>query len=558
MKEIVVALLVKELKLKKEDISNALEVPPNTELGDFAFPCFQLSKILKKAPHQIAQDLQAQFEKKLPKEIQEVRQINGYLNFFIDKTILAEQTLKRILKEKEKYGQSKVGKKKTIVVEFSSPNIAKPFGIGHLRSTIIGNAIANIAEAQGYKVIRLNYLGDWGTPFGKIIVGWEKFGDAKQLKQNPIQHLYELYVKVSSMPELEDESRKAFEKLEKGDKKSLKLWKQFREHSLKDFKKVYAILGVKFDVFSGEAQYNKEMPLVVQSLKSKKLLEKSDGAQIVNLEKYGLGVSLIEKSDGATLYATRDLAAAIDRAKKYKFANMFYEVGSEQQLHFKQIFKILELLGYSWASECKHVSHGLYLDSDGKKFSTRKGKTVFMQEILDETQQLAKAALQLRSELPEKEINKRALTIARAAILYGDLKNFRQNDLIFDIERFVSFEGDTGPYLQYAYARARSILRKVRKKQSTLNIEELHEKEIALIKQLDLFPQTLEHAYVQTNPAIIAHYSFELAQTFNEFYHACPVIGNKHETFRLQLIQAFCITLKNALALLGIDVLEEM
>ena len=340
----------------------------------------------------------------------------------------------------------------------SSPNIAKPFGIGHLRSTIIGNSISEIQKKLGYKIIKINYPGDWGTQFGKMIIGYKVFGNAEELKKNPIKHMLEIYVKANS-EEFEQQARDEFLKLEQGDKESLKLWKMFKDLSFKEFNKLYEIMGIKFDVVSGESFYNKKMLEVMNELEKKGLLKESEGAKIVDLNEYNLGVCLIQKSDGATLYATRDIAAAMDRYQKYKFDKMIYEVGQEQKLHFQQFFKVLELLGNKWAKDCVHVYHGLYLDKDGKKFATRKGKTVFMEDILNETIFLAeKTITEKNPELKNKE--EVARKVAIAAIFYGDLKNNRTNDMIFDIDNFLEFEGNTGPYLQYSYARASSILKK--------------------------------------------------------------------------------------------------
>ncbi len=470
---------------------------------------------------------------------------------------MAEKVLKDILKKEDLYGISEEGKGKKILIELSSPNIAKPFGIGHLRSTIIGNSIANIAEFSGYKTIRLNYLGDWGTPFGKIILGYKKFGSEKKLKENPIKHLLEIYVKINSSEKYEQEAREWFRKLEQGDKEALSYWQRFRELSMKEFTKIYATLKVKFDVISGESFYNKKMKAVIKEIEAKKLLSDSEGAKIVDLKGFGLGIVLITKSDGATLYATRDLTAAIERHKKYKFDKMIYEVGSEQKLYFQQLFKVLELIGYSWAKDCIHVSHGLYLDTDGKKFATRKGKTIFMEEIIKETKELAKKEIKQRESLPEKELEKRALAIARAAIIYGDLKNYRENDIVFDIKKFLAFEGDTGPYLLYTYARAKSILRKSNKK-AGVSVKDLTEKEKALILELAKFPETVKKANESLAPNLIANYSFNLAQKFNEFYHSDKVINSENEAFRLQLVKASAQVLKNSLALLGIVALEKM
>lgn len=556
MKDQVLSFLAKATKLSSTQLETILEVPKDAALGDYALPCFILAKEQKKAPHLIAQDLA---KTKLSKEITKLQAVGPYLNIFIDTTSTAQETLTTILKQKEKYGQGKVAQKETILIECSSPNIAKPFGIGHLRSTIIGASLARIARTQGAKVKTLNYLGDWGTQFGKLIVGYQRWGNEKKLKTDPISHLLELYVKVSQDDTLEEEARQAFAQLEQGNKKYLALWKQFKEVSLIEFNELYAQLGVAFDIYSGESFYNTQKDEILKELKVKKLLKKDQGAEIVDLESQGLGIALIQKSDGATLYATRDLAAAYDRQQKYKFTQMWYEVGAEQKLYFKQVFTILTLLGNAWAKGLAHIEHGLYLDQDGKKFATRKGKTVFMKDILEEAQELAAAEVQKREKLSNKEVQKRAQAIARAAIIYGDLKNNRTHNMVFDLDRFLSFEGDTGPYLLYAYARARSVLTKANYKQSKVpKLATLTPTEKALITKLAQFPEATLQAYEQRTPHVIAGYAFQLAQTFNEFYHAEQIIGSKEQVQRCALVEAYTQTLKNALSLLGIDPLEAM
>ena len=543
------------LKLTIQEIEEKIEIPPNSLMGDFAFPCFFLSSKLRKAPNEIALKIKNEI-KNIPKEISEIKVSGAYLNFFVDKKILAVNLIKKALKEKEKYGNSNEGKGKTIVIDMSSPNIAKPFGIGHLRSTIIGNSISNIAKSQGYKTVKINYLGDWGTQFGKMIAGYKKIGNDKELKKDPAKNMLKWYIE-GNKKEYEEDARKWFKKLEDGDKEALKLWKMFKDLSMKDFEKTYKILGVKFDVISGESFYNNKMDKTIKELKSKKLLEQSEGALIVNLDKYNLGVCLIQKTDGATLYATRDLTAAIERYNKYKFSKMIYEVGQEQKLHFQQVFKVLELMNYKFSKECVHASHGLYLDEDGKKFATRKGKTIFMEDILNETIEIAKNKIQEKNpDLKNKD--EIAEKIAIAAIFYGDLKNQRTNDIVFNIEKFLDFEGNTGPYLQYSYARASSILRKASKNTKKSKSEILNEKEIALIKKINDFPEAVKKSYEHLFPNLVANYSFELAQKFNEFYHSCPVIGSENEQFRLKLVEAFRITIKKSLYLLGIEVMEEM
>ncbi|RLG12626.1 arginine--tRNA ligase [Candidatus Pacearchaeota archaeon] len=376
--------------------------------------------------------------------------------------------------------------------------------------------------------------------------------------KNPIKYLQSLYVKVNKYKKYEKPSREAFKKLEERDKKSLMLWKLFRQLSLNEFEELYKILGIKFDVYSGESESVKYTQRVIDELKEKGLLKKSQGAWIVDLKKYNLGVCLIQKTDGTTLYATRDLAIAIKRYEKYKFEKMIYEVGQEQNLYFKQIFKILELMGYEWAKNCIHVEHGLYLDKDGKKFATRKGKTVLMRDILDKTTSLTKKEIKKRfSKISKTELEKRALKVAIAAIFYGDLKNNRKNNIIFDLKKFTSFEGDTGPYMLYSYARASSILRKA-KTQKKFEILDLSKEELALVKKLSQFSDIVLDSFEHLNPSLIANYSYQLCQKFNEFYNNCWVIDSEQESFRLALVESFRQVLKNAMGLLGITVIEEM
>ncbi len=557
MKERIAELLAKPSKLRKNKVLELVEIPKDSKMGDFAFPCFVLAKEFKKNPAEIAKNITDSLKNNF--EFERVEAVGGYVNFYLNRIAMAEEILKKIGKEKEKFGSASLGKGKKILMEMSSPNIAKPFGIGHLRSTIIGNSIAEISKSLGFKVIKMNYLGDWGTQFGKLILGYKKFGNPEKLKENPINHLLEVYVKVNKNPELEAESREWFKKLEYGDKEAFVLWKTFKELSLKEFDKVYRMLNVKFDIISGESLYNNQMEKIARDLKKKNLLEESEGAQIVDLEKYNLGVALIKKSDGTTIYTTRDLAAAIDRHKKYKFDFMFYEVGSEQKLHFEQVFKILNMMKFKWAKNCRHIAHGLYLGKDGKKFSTRKGKTVFMGDIVDEASDLArKEILRREPKLAKKELEKRAAAIALAAIKYGDLKNYRANDMIFDIERFTSFEGDTGPYLLYSYARAKSILRKAKYSPKKYEIKNLNDLEKNLVSQLGNFPEVITNAYNNLSPNVIANYAYQLSQTFNEFYHANQVIGSENEQLRLTFVDAFSMVLRNALSLLGIQAIEKM
>lgn len=562
MKEVIVKLLKKalnekEVSMSKKEIENMIEIPPNSDFGDYAFPCFSLSSQLKDNPSQIAIEIREKIGNVPETDFEDVQTQGPYINFFVNRKSLARQVVWDAIMKKKNYGKSDVGKNKKVVVEFSSPNIAKPFGIGHLRSTIIGNSISKILEFQGYKTVKINYFGDWGTQFGKLLFAYDKWGSEKKIDKEPIKHLLELYVKANKKA-YEKNAREWFRKLENGDKKALMLWRLFRNLSLREFKKIYKTFGISFDVYEGESTYNKKTDDLIKELGEKELTKKSRKALIVDLTEFNLENVLIEKSDGATLYATRDLAAAISRHKKYKFEKMIYEVGQEQSLYFKQLFKILELMGYDWAKDCIHVDHGLYLDKKGKRFRTRKGKTVFMEDILEETKELAAKEIKKREKnLSKKKIEERAMKIAIAAIFYGDLKNNRRNNAVFDLKKFVSFDGNTGPYILYSYARASSIIKKA-PEEKKFEVFDLEDKEIELVKKLSYFPEVVSNAAKTLNPSLIANYSYQLSQLFNEFYHECKVIGSEEEAFRLALVQSFRQVLKNAFGLLGIETIEEM
>ncbi len=564
MKKQVAEIIRKALKklgvsLKVEDVEKRMELPPSVDMGDFSFPVFFLVEKTKMMPNELAIKLRESIGNISETDFDDVQTSGGYVNFFIDRKNMARKVVWEAITQKDKYGKSKVGAKKKIVIEYSSPNIAKPFGVGHLRSTIIGNSIANMAEFLGYKPIRINYLGDWGTQFGKLIYAFNEWGNEDKILKKPIEHLMKLYVKANKYKKYEAPSREEFMKLEKKERKSMMLWKLFRQLSIQEFQKIYKQLGVKFDIISGESESVKYTQKVIDELNEKELLKKSKGAMIVDLNQYNLGVVLIQKTDGSTLYATRDLAEAVKRYEKYKFEQMIYEVGQEQKLYFQQLFKVLELMGYKWASKCVHVDHGLYLGKDGKKFSTRKGKTVIMQDILDETANLAKKEIKKRFPgLSKAELEKRAAKIAIAAIFYGDLKNNRTNNMIFDLKKFTSFDGNTGPYIQYTYARAGSIVRKA-KDQEKFEIIELNQQELGLVKKLSQFSEVVADAFEHLNPSTIANYCYSICQKFNEFYESSWVIDSgENEPFRLALVESFRQILKNGMSLLGIDMLEEM
>ncbi len=566
MKKQVINILKKALKdtginLKEEEIESLIEIPPSIDLGDYAFPCFSFAEQLKMSPHEIALEIREKIGNVSELEFDDV-QVNGpYINFFLDRKNLARELVWNAIQRKTAFGSSKIGKGKKVIIEFSSPNIAKPFGVGHLRSTIIGNSLANIAEFLGYKVKRINYLGDWGSQFGKLIAIFEEKGNEDKLMKNPIKYLLDLYVKANKYKKYEKLGREAFKRLESGSRKELMLWRLFRNLSIQEFEKIYDIFKIKFDEYAGESSSVKLTQRVIDELKEKNLLKRSKGARIVDLKQYNLGVVLIQKTDGTTLYATRDIAEAIRRKEKYKFDLMVYEVGQEQELYFKQIFKILELMGYDWANKCIHVSHGLYLDKNQKKLSTRKGKTILIEDVLEKTKKLAEKEIKKRwPKLKKQELEKRALIVAIASIFYGDLKNNRKSNVIFDLKKFTSFDGNTGPYILYSYARAGSILKKADSKKinSQFRILDLEEKELELVKKLYEFPDLVVKAFDSMNPSLIAGFCYQVCQKFNEFYQSCPVIKSEKASFRLALVESFRQILRNALHLLGIDVVEEM
>ena len=562
---------LKELKvdLSSDEINRMIEVPHSKEMGDYSFPCFSLSKKLKLPPNDIAISLREKIGDFPLENFEDVQTSGAYVNFFVNKKFFVKKVLIEVLSEKNNYGKLKTQEDKTIVIDFSSPNIAKPFHIGHLRSTIIGNSLANISKSLGFRTKKINYLGDWGTQFGKLIFGFQRFGDEKKLKKNPLEHLLEIYIKVSKNKKYEENSRAWFNELEKGNETAVQLWKIFRKISINNFEEIYKKLGISFNEVSSESSTIKNIDNVMDILKEKKLLKKSKGALIVDLRKYSLGVCMIKKTDGSSTYAVRDIAEAIRRYKKYNFDKMIYEVGMEQVLHFKQIFKVLELMGFEWFKNCVHVSHGFYLGKDKKKFSTRNGKLIYLNDILNKTESLAKIEIKKRTKkISKEELSKRAWIIAIASIFYGDLKNYRLNNIVFDLKKFTSFEGDSGPYLEYSYARASSILRKIKKsskkqelkneKNFSINSEEINEKEYNLVVLLSKFGDVVLDSYKNLNPALIANYSYELSKAFNEFYNSCPVIGSPQEKFRIAIVKSFRQVLKNSLSLLGIETLEKM
>lgn len=558
----VVAERIKELvDLELEFIEGLIEIPPKPELGDFAFPCFQLAKTMRKAPQMIAGEI----KEKMNKEgFERVEAAGPYLNFFMDKGAFAGVTVSKILDEKESFGSLKVGEGKNITIDYSSPNIAKPFHVGHLCSTSIGNSLYRIMQFAGYNCIGINHLGDWGTQFGKLISAYKRWVDEEALEKEPIKELLRIYVKfhdeAEKDPSLVDEGRMHFKNLEDGSEYEVKLWERFKNLSLKEFENVYEMLGVKFDSYAGESFYNDKMDRVVEELTDKKLLEESQGAQVVMLEDYNMPPCIIKKADGATIYATRDLAAVLYRKDTYDFYRNIYVVGQDQTLHFNQVFKVIELMGYEGAEKCKHVGFGMVKFAD-RKLSTRKGEVVFLEDLLNES--ITKIAELIQEKNPELENKDEvAKKVGIGAVKFTYLKNRRGKDIVFKWSEMLNFEGETGPYVQYTYARAKSILRKAGELNAIPNFSELTSKEaFELVKTLGNFQDAILDAIDKLEPSIVTRYVIDVAKGFNKFYNAHNIMNTEDKGLkaaRLKMVEASCQVIKNALDLLGIEVVEKM
>lgn len=548
-----------EEKLDRQEIRAMLERPAYSHLGDIAFPCFKLAKHLRKSPTVIAAALSESLGGQLPSQVEKVEAAGGYVNFFYDKNQMAHYVLGQILRLKGQYGQSTEGRNEVIIIDYSSPNIAKPFSMGHLRSTVIGHSLGLIAEKNGYEVVRINHIGDWGTQFGKLLAAYRLWGNEERVKADPIKELLKLYVtfheKAEKNPDLNDEGREWFKKLENGDKEAGTLWKWFRDESLKAFNKVYDQMGISFDSSDGEAFYNDKMDQVVKLLSDKQLLETSGGAKVVPL--HGMPPCLIKKQDGTTLYATRDLAAAVYRQKTYGFTKSLYVVGHEQSLHFNQLFSVLKETGFEWADGMAHISFGMIL-KDGKKMSTRKGKLVSLEEVLKEAVDLALKKIEARN--PSLE-NKNAIAgeIGTGAVIFHDLKHYREHDIEFSLETMLRFEGETGPYVQYTHARAMSLLKKggFKKKDSSLSLAD--EEAWPVITQLMDFPDAVSRAFHKYDPSQIAKYTIDLASAFNQYYGSVRILTDPAAiNSRLTLVYAVAVVLKEGLRLLGIKAPETM
>ncbi|WP_333674477.1 arginine--tRNA ligase [Streptococcus parasuis] len=546
-------------QLDIETIYSLLEKPKSSEMGDIAFPAFSLAKVERKAPQAIATDI---VEKLDTTGFEKVVATGPYVNFFLDKDAISHQVLTDVIAEKDQYGQLNIGQGRNVTIDMSSPNIAKPFSVGHLRSTVIGDALANIHGKLGFNPIRINHLGDWGKQFGMLIVAYKLWGDKTAVEADPISELLRLYVRINAeaeeKPELDEEARQWFKKLEDGDQEALELWQWFRDESLVEFNRIYEKLDVHFDSFNGEAFYNDKMDEGIQILEEKGLLQESKGAQIVDLESYNLPPALIRKTDGATLYITRDIATAMYRKRTYDFVKSIYVVGQEQINHFKQLKAVLKEMGFDWSDDMTHITFGL-VTKDKKKLSTRKGNIILLEPTLDEA--ILRALSQIEAKNPNLENKEEvAHAVGVGAVKFFDLKTDRDNGYDFDLEAMVSFEGETGPYVQYAYARIQSILRKANFVPSTENNYKLADAESwEIIKHIQNFSTVVERAGDKFDPSLIAKYAINLAQAFNKYYAHTRILDESPERdSRLALAYATGVVLKEALRLLGVKAPEKM
>lgn len=569
-KKEIAEIIAKNLEgLTEDEIKSMIEIPQDQSMGDYAFPCFRLAKTMRKAPNLIA----AELAEKLQGEqlFSEVSPVNAYVNMFVSREEMMKSTVSEVLEEKENFGRSDIGGNKKVIVEFSSPNIAKPFHIGHIRSTVIGNSLSKIYDALGYDVFKINHLGDYGTQFGKMICAYRRWGNREDVINSPIKTLLGYYTKfhveVEEHPELEDEARAIFTKLEQGSKEEVELWQWFREESLKEFQRVYDMLGIEFDSYNGESFYSDKMPRFEKELLDKGLLQESKGAQVVDLEEYKLGTALIKKSDGSSLYITRDIAAAVYRKENYDFYKNIYVVATQQNLHFQQLFKIIELMGYDWANQCVHVPFGMVRLEEGT-MSTRHGRVVFLEDVLNG------AIEKTREIIEEKNPNIENLEeitsqVGIGAVVFNELSNNRIKDYTFKWDQILNFDGETGPYVQYTHARCASLLRKageeiVAKAQDPKNVDfallAKSDSAYELTKLIYAFPGVVEQAGEKYEPSIITRHIIDIAQCFNKFYHDEPIIVDDEveKTSKIALVIATKRVIATGIGLLGMKAPERM
>ena len=555
-----IASRIKAEGLSEEELCSLIAVPPNTEMGDYALPCFRLAKALRKSPAAIAEELAAAYP--ADEIVTGAKAVNGYVNFRIDRALWSEQTLRRVLSEREAYGSSDEGKGKTVCIEYSSVNIAKPFHIGHLSSTVIGSALYKLHKFLGYPSVAINHLGDYGTQFGKLISAYKRWGSREEIEKGGLRALNALYVRFHEEaerdPSLNDEARHFFKKIEEKDEESVALFEWFKQLTLKDVGRIYDLLDVHFDSWAGESFYNDKMQPVIDELKEKGLLVESEGAQIVDLSAYDMPPCLVLRSDGASLYATRDLAAAIYRKETYDFYKSLYVVAYQQNLHFRQFFKVLELMGKEWAKDLVHVAYGMVSLEEGS-MSTRKGRVVYLEDVINKCVEKALAIITEKNpSLENKE--ETAKTVGVGAVIFGALYNNKIKDITFSYDKVLNFEGETSCYVQYTCARAHSVLEKGGSARAYA-AKEVCPQEFEVVKQLAEFPATCHDALEKYEPCFIARYCVDLAQKFNKFYFDCSILNaedGQTRAFRLALTEATLVTLKNGLGLLGIGVPEKM
>ena len=550
--------------IDKEEIEAAIAVPPDNKMGDYALPCFKFAKVMRKSPVAIAEELKNTFA--TDDAISEVEAVNGYLNFRVNRTALVKETLEKIAEQGEAFGSSDMGNGKTICIDYSSVNIAKPFHIGHLSTTVIGGALYRIFKFLGYNTVGINHLGDYGTQFGKLIYAYKHWGSEEAVKEGGGKELTRLYVRYHKESEndssMDDEARSYFKLIENGDEECVKLFNLFKEITLKEVEKIYDELDIKFDSYAGESFYNDKMQPVIDELAEKGLLVESEGAKIVDLEKYGMPPCIILRSDGASLYATRDLAAACYRKEHYDFDKCLYVVAYQQNLHFKQIFKVLELMGKPWAKDLVHVAYGMVslLDDNGNQvaMSTRNGTVVLLEDVLKKCHEKCLEIIEQKNpDLEDKE--NVARQVGTGAVIFGALSNSKIKDIAFSYSKILNFDGETGPYVQYTAARIKSVLRKggaIGK----YEIKNVNEDEYQLIALLSTFPDVVKAAAERLEPFFVTRYAIDVASAFNKFYFDCKIIGDDvNETnFRLAISSATLTVLSSALTLLGIKVPERM
>ncbi len=550
-----------EVEVAPEAVAAGLEVPPDTAMGDYAFPCFKLSKPLRKSPMMIADALAGHIHADF---IGKVESVKGYLNFFIDKATYAEKVLGLVLSQGERYGADDSGAGKTVVLDYSSINIAKRFHIGHLSTTMIGNSLYRLHRFFGWRAVGVNHLGDWGTQFGKMIAAYKRWGDHDTVAAGGVDEMVKLYVRFNAEakenPELDDEGRAWFKRIEDGDPEALEIFNWFKSVTLKDAERVYDLLGVKFDSYAGESFYNDKMQPIIDELKAKNLLVEDKGAQIVDLQEWGMPPALILRSDGATLYITRDLAAAKYRKDTYNFDKSLYVVAYQQNLHFRQLFKVLELMGYEWYKDCEHVNFGM-VSFGGESLSTREGRVVYLDDLLHEAIGKARAIIEEKSpDLEDKD--EVARQVGLGAVVFFDLYNNRIKDIDFTWERALNFDGETGPYVQYTHARACSVLRKAegvdRSGPDFAALSDPFSQDV--VRLIEQFPDILKSAVNRSEPSMVTRFSVDLAQAFNKFYYENKVMVDEPGTraARLLLTDAVRQVLKQALYLIGVEAPERM